>query len=436
MAHAAEIAVTNSRSVLTITPQQRDSGVFALWAIVTFVQFRYDELLLYPLALYYAYAIWRDQTRILPMLGRAWVLMLYPAWCLLSSLWAVDPASALKHGLYVTLTMLICFNVAMSMTQRQVLHALLLATGTIGVVNLLVAVGTGDMRTGIFPQKNAMGKNMVVLWIVGAAVMLDQDSPRLLRLAGGGLAAIAFTMAIQSESATAVLLCLGSGLVLTFGALFLVGDILRLQRLAILCFGLGIAAAAAAVIVPTLQASPVDAVLDYFGKDRTLTGRTVLWDYAEDQIRERPLLGVGADGFWRYHESPLIQKIYEQFHKGPRDHFNFHNSYYEIAVHQGLIGLGIATVAMAWGVVQIVRGTFRIATVPVIYFFAQMLTVLTRTTTEADFLRPFVLFHMTFWIGALSATRLMMAGSGALQARPGGHEPPRFGSIWRAAPNR
>ncbi len=54
-----------------------------------------------------------------------------------------------------------------------------------------------------------------------------------------------------------------------------------------------------------------------------------------------------------------------------------------------------------WAQTIIVRGAFRFATMPFIFFLAQSAAVLARTFTESDFLRHFVLFHMLFWIGAL-----------------------------------
>jgi exopolysaccharide production protein ExoQ len=252
-----------------------------------------------------------------------------------------------------------------------------------------------------------MGKNMVVLWVISVCVLLDRDSPRWVRLAAAGLAAIAAFMAVMSESATAVLLVLATGAVVLAGAVFLLGGVMRLSRIAGLCFSLSALFILGAVLFSSLQSNPIDTVLGHFGKDSSLTGRTVLWDYAEDQIAEHPLVGVGADGFWRYLKSPLVQKIYLEFHKGPGDKFNFHNSYYEIAVHQGLIGLVFAVAALLWALSKIIRGALQLGTLPQIYFFAHALAVLSRTVTEADFLKPFTLFHMVLWIGALSALRVI-----------------------------
>ncbi len=362
-----------------------------------------DELILYPLALYYAWAVWRDQGKIAPILARSWIIMLFPMWCLISPLWAVVPVTAFKKAVYLTLTMAICYQVAATMSPRRILHGILLATGIIGVINIVYAFGTGDLRTGIFVQKNYMGKYMVVLWVIASAVLLDRGSAWWIRVCASGIAVIAVIMTFLSESATAVMLVAVTGLINICGSLFLIGGLLRAGRIAAICFCLSLVAGAGAIVIPSLQKSPVEAVLNHFGKDTTLTGRTVLWDYAEDQIAKEPWLGVGENGFWRYRSSPLVQKLYEEFHKSPGDNFNFHNSYYEIAVHQGLIGLALAVMALIWGAWQVLRGALVLAGVAQIYFLTQTLTVLARTMTEADFLKPFSLFHMILWIGALSA---------------------------------
>ena len=140
---------------LRITAERRDFLTFTLWAMVTFVQFPGDDLLLYPLALYYAYTIWRDQALIAPLLARAWVIMLFPIWCLLSISWAVAPVEALKFALYLGLTMVICFQVAASLTPRQIMHAICLAASIIGVINFIAVFGMGKGELGIFSSKKS-----------------------------------------------------------------------------------------------------------------------------------------------------------------------------------------------------------------------------------------------------------------------------------------
>ncbi len=386
----------------------RDFIAFALWTIVTFVQFQFDELLLYPLALYFLYSTWRNQVQVLALLRRSWILLAFPLWCLISPLWAVEPFTAFKLAIYVVLTMLICYQVAVSLTPRQIMYAVFLATSAIVLINIAKIYMPGGSSNGIFPQKNTMGKNMVVAWVVASAVMLDPGASRKLRWGACLVALIAAFTASISASATAILLVIGTGLINLFGAIMLRGGLLKAGRLAVLCGAFGLALSASSLVLPYTEVDPVDKVLDAFGKDRSLTGRTGLWDYAEQQIESEPWLGVGGGGFWRYSASPLVRRIFEEYYKGPRDAFNFHNSFYEITVHQGLIGLGLVILAALWAIGWIVRGAIEVATMPQIFVFSQALGVLIRTTTEADFLQPFVIFHMLFWIGALSVLRLYL----------------------------
>lgn len=420
MAYHATNSVSRGGSTLRlrITPARRDFWAFTLWVLVTFIQFPGDELILYPLAFYFTYAIWRDQTKVVPLLARGWVPLMFCAWCLISPIWAVEPVNAFKLSLYLILTMMICYHAAAVLTARQVMHAVVFATGIVGVMSLIWGLaGLAPMNTGVFAQKNTMGKSMVMLWIAAFAMSLDGGTAARLRTLAGILAMIAFFLGVASESATAVLLMIGTGGIIMLGQIVLKGGINRPSRLALSFVLLAFGFFALSFILPTLDVSPVDLVLERFGKDSTLTGRTGLWTYAEEQIAKAPVLGVGAGGFWRYNASPLVQMIFEDYHKDPWQTFNFHNTYYEIAVHQGYIGLGLVVIAIVWTQGVIMRGVLRFATMPYIFFFAQSIAVIARTFTESDFLRHFVLFHMLFWIAALIVLKEEMNKRGVSEQR-------------------
>ena len=406
---------------LRIKPLHREFVTVTLWFLVTFVQFQGDQFLLYPLALYFGIRAWQERAAILWLMARSWPVMLFPVWCLLSPIWAVEPGEALKQAVYLTLTMLICYHVVLHLSPRQIMYAVLAATGGIGLLTFVLGLPSGNFAWAVFPHKNRMGVSMLVLWTVSVAVTLDPASQRVLRLIAAGGAVLSAFLIFNSDSATAILLMLGTGCIFLVSTSALLGGFLRPSRIALTCLMLTVAAGAGSVAVSTVKVDPVEAVLDHFGKDRTITGRTVLWQYAVDQIEERPVLGVGAGGFWRYHASPLVQRIHEEFHKGPRDSFNFHNSYYEIWVHQGAIGLGIVLLAVLWAAGWIFRGAVTLGTMPHIYFFCVAATVLVRTYTESDFYRHFIIFHMLFWIGALTAMRAVLSRRGEARqasARP------------------
>lgn len=420
MAYQATNPTTRSGTTLRLrlTPERRDFWAFTLWVLVTFIQFPGDELILYPLALYFTYSIWRDQTKVVPLLARGWVPLMFCAWCLISPIWAVEPVTALKLTLYLILTMMICYHAAAVLTARQVMRAVVFATGIVGILSLIWGLaGLAPMNTGVFEQKNTMGKSMVMLWIAAFAMSLDGGTGPRGRMLAGILAAVAFFLGVASESATAVLLMMGTGGIILLGQIVLKGGINRPSRLALSFVLLAIMFFAMSFILPTLQASPVEMILERFGKDSTLTGRTGLWNHAAEQIAKEPWLGVGHGGFWRYNSSPLVQMIFEDYHKDPWQTFNFHNTYYEIAVHQGYIGLALVVIAIIWTQGLIMRGVLRFATMPYIFFLAQSIAVIARTFTESDFLRHFVLFHMLFWIAALIVLKEEMNSRHAAPAR-------------------
>ncbi|EYD70365.1 hypothetical protein Lokhon_00119 (plasmid) [Limimaricola hongkongensis DSM 17492] len=382
--------------------------LFTLWVGVTFVQFDNDELLLYPLALYYAVMAWQKRDRTVPLALRAWPIMLFPLWCYLTVFWAIMPIEAAKGATYLLLTNVICVYIAATLDARRILYAVFLATGAIGLLNLVLGIATGNMLTAVFVHKNILGSNMVVLWLVSLAVLLDTGSGWRLRLAGAGLAPIALYLVAHSNSATAMLLAIALGAICISGALILRGGLLRASRIALLCATIATASGIASQVVPVYQGDLAGEVLSKFGKDKTLTGRTLLWHYAEEQIEEQPMLGVGMGGFWRYQASPLVRRIYEEFHKGPYAQFQFHNSYYEIAVHQGLVGVGFLLAGIAWVTVWIWRRALVSAAMPQVFFLCIWAATLVRGLTESDFMRPFVLLQMLFWIGALTAIAARM----------------------------
>ncbi len=391
--------------ILRITSRQCDAVAVTLWILVTFIQFRGDELLLYPLALYFTARAWHRRNEMAWILSRSLPIMLLPIWSVISPLWAVEPMIAFKTSVYLMLTMLVCYVVVLTLEPRQILYAVLVATGAVGTLNLFYGLGTGRLVPGLFTHKNMLGTNMVILWTAAVAVGLDRDGIRWMRGLGAGLATLSLFLIVKSGSATALVLTVVTGAGLLVASPMFLGKWMRPRRLAAICIALALVVALAAWVLASPLGDVVGPVLDRLGKDRSLTGRTTLWVYAEDQIREHPIVGVGSGGFWRYSESPLVQKIHAEFYKGPRTTFNFHNSFYEIAVHQGLVGLGMTLVAMLWAFGWTLRGALTLGTMPAIFFLCQSVAVTIRIFAEADFYKPFILFHMLLWIGALASMR-------------------------------
>jgi exopolysaccharide production protein ExoQ len=85
--------------------------------------------------------------------------------------------------------------------------------------------------------------------------------------------------------------------------------------------------------------------LQFFGKDKTLTGRTDLWSTAFHEIETHMLLGRGYQAFWRI-GNPVAEKLWALFGIATRTGFNFHNEYINTAVDLGILGLMINVILL------------------------------------------------------------------------------------------
>ncbi|WP_428929752.1 O-antigen ligase family protein [Marinibacterium sp. SX1] len=384
-----------------VSEELRDHVLVTLWLIVTFKQFRYDELILYPLALYFLYAFLRDFPRLFPIIARSLVLWLYPAWWLLSFSWGADTGHILKSGMQLVLTVMICYCSIIRLGPRQIMLSLLIAAGWFGILSFLASPSGGVAARGVFSSKNSLGTAMVILWIAALCIALDKGFARPIRLIAVAAGLLALRMIQVANSATAVLLALAAlAIACTVRARSLFSGPALLAALFLLFGAITVLAAAISLYVPVFD--PVTQVLGAFGKDATLTGRTVLWQYATDEIVRRPYLGIGPGGFWTPEDGlSTARRIYEEFHKKSYAHFSFHSSFYEIAVHLGLIGLGIVVVTALWCLFRIARAALMTAAMPAVFFLCITMITLARSFTEVGLMAPFAQLSMLMTMGAL-----------------------------------
>lgn len=394
-----------------------------LWFLVTFTVFQRDEYILYPLALYFSYAVWRDRRATVPILAGSWPLLLLPAWAMLSSPLGVVPGEALRTGVQMVLSGLICVLFAAWMSPRRIVLATFFATGICGVLSVVFTSYQDGAMTGVFPHKNMLGAKMLLLWAAALCVAFDPWFRLWLRFTALVLAALAFVLILRSHSATALVLSLAIiTMIGGFGFFAGAGDRTPADRIAT---GL-ITAGVLAIALPVLLSGPdslADLFFDRLGKSRTLTGRTQLWAYAEDVIREHPVTGYGGGGFWRYQENDLVRQIFAAFHKSPNQVFSFHNSFYENTVHFGLIGLGLTVFMLVWALARLAAQLLRRGGMPFIFFLTVAMVELIRAMVESELMRPFVLAHMLIWIGACYLAKHRFGsrhgtGQGPVQRRP------------------
>jgi len=71
--------------------------------------------------------------------------------------------------------------------------------------------------------------------------------------------------------------------------------------------------------------------------DSTLTGRTIIWDFVQNEIARRPFIGWGYQSFWFVPNSPAISDAPGWVKMMP----NAHNGYYDTLLELGYVGLAL-----------------------------------------------------------------------------------------------
>jgi O-antigen ligase len=269
----------------------------------------------------------------LVMMERNMVLMLWAGLACISALWSLAPSMSLYHGAQLLMTILVGFMLCATWPGIRILQFLFLALFATQVLSLvMVAVKPswgiapwGEWK-GAFTHKNELA-SMMALQIITALMLFLHGWRRMLT---GAALALAVVLLVMSQS--------GTGLIALLVGLSLLPLAIAYSRSASLfsmCAGLLLIVGAALITGITLSSIDiVELALDGLGKDLTLTGRTVLWDFGIEAFLERPWLGHGYKGYW---ESPHTTALNLQYVMGQELWF-FHNLFVEVAVAFGVVG--------------------------------------------------------------------------------------------------
>lgn len=397
------MAFRNTSATTIKAPVRRvEQLMVVMWFVVTFTVFKNDELILYPLALYFFYAFFRHRDETFPILIRCWPLLLLPVWAVLTSPYAVVPNFALRASIQMVLTVQVSVLLCVWLRPRTIILTVLAATGICGILSIFITSYHDGAMTGIFAHKNMLGAKMLLLWSSSLCVALDHWMKLWIRVIAFGLSALALALILASHSATALVLAL-IVVFLIGGFSFFAGrgNATPMDRIALGLIIIGTLGISVPSLVAVSPASLFGYLLESLGKSSTLTGRTELWAYAEDVIRLRPWIGHGSAGFWRYEENDLVRQIFAEFHKSPNQVFSFHNSYYEVSVNFGLIGLGLTIFTVLWAFsCQLIQLAVR-GGMPFIFFPTVASVELVRSFVESSLMKPFLMANMLIWIGAI-----------------------------------
>jgi exopolysaccharide production protein ExoQ len=259
----------------------------------------------------------------------------------LSMIWSLKSALSLYYGLQLCFTILMGFLLCKLETRTrliQILFLALLPTQLLSFYIELVAphMAPGFPGGGAFTHKNVLGSFML-LQIINCLCLLAQGWRPLLTGFGFLTAAV---LLVMSGSASSLLI-----------AVFITGGLLPMALLyranvnfARACVGIaGVIGVVAAMLILVSGYDPVKAVLGSVGRDATLTGRTVLWDFGWEAFLDRPWLGHGFRAYWESEKTTvmLLRYVIQQ------DLNIFHNNFVEVAVAFGVWGPALLVMGIA-----------------------------------------------------------------------------------------
>ncbi len=252
-----------------------------------------------------------------------------------STIWSNDPSITVRRSLVLMGTTLFGVYFGSNFDLGEQVRILAKTFGIIVVLSFYFALLMpqyginhdihGGSWTGVFTQKNLLGRAMIV------AVVAFLSAKKIVRWpVRWALFVGAACLLLLSDSRTSQLVLI---------AMLLLAPIYRLIRSkgmtvvipTSLAFGMAI------VAITAIAATNADSLLLVMGRNPTLTGRTEIWKAIWHAITKQILLGYGFDGFWggiRGKSADVILTLgWVAKHS--------HNGFLDIWLDLGVVGLGV-----------------------------------------------------------------------------------------------
>lgn len=370
------------------------------WVFSTGLLFSWSQPLRYMAAAYFLGSLVLFARQTLPTALRAWPTLIIPLFCIVSALWAPSAPDAIRKGMLFALGSVVSIYAASRVSGRNILLVFMAVETIAAVMSVMKPTIIGGAWTGVFGQKNFLAMNMFILYIAALGIMLDKGTNRWFRFWALGIAPIAFFTIVMAKSGTTTILLIGATAAM-LGHAFLWQPAAKVKHLRLLLTLAMVVAALVGMLVlfGFMNFDAEGSLLNALGKDSTLTGRTYLWATAERTMAEHPLLGVGADGFWRS-EYGLANSITRYFDFETYVKFSFHNSYLENGVAFGYPGYWATVFIALWAIWRPGINWLKNQTAINAAFLILAVMVIIRTTTEIDLALEFTATCTLLFIGA------------------------------------
>jgi exopolysaccharide production protein ExoQ len=369
-------------------------GTFAV-AISMFVFAYSSNFGKLPILVYYA--LWLpliavDYRKVCGNVARYYWILPFGVLACLSMFWSQAPGATARTAIQYA-TQIVCALIAARTINIKTLSCGVLIGVTIVIIYSLLKgsyqydpFDGGYSFAGAFSSKNQLG------FFCAIGIYFSFATFFILRLRRAILPIILLAAALSlyglriSHSATAVItlaatlaLMIGLGAVSFFRAatrksMFVAGAVLGLGLLAAF-FTLG----------------GYSALLEAFGKNTTLTGRTYLWSQGLLVATKTPLLGVGYQAFWVQGFADA-ERLWHEYYITARTGFHFHNTYIEVLVETGWVGVILLTLLLLRTEGSLLARLLNDnADSTAHILFGLMTMLLMRSFVEVDVINPYVI---------------------------------------------
>lgn len=264
----------------------------------------------------------------------------------ISSAWSVSPMDSLVYGGMAAGNILVACLLASERSLPEIARMFLRVLAVLVFAGMFAAaVGYEQVsdfdphaRPNFFggdPIRGFFQHNIMAGFFAATGAVLAMTLLRGIRRLGLLSAFIVFVL--WAGSATGFLLTAAAVIIVPLARVLIPRIPLR---------GLLVVALPVGVVVGVLVSQIWVSLLEITGRDPTLTGRTILWEWGYRAIAERPVAGWGFTGYFNSAEGAIPSLYVPEFDN--YDIAHFHNSYIQTAVDLGMLGLMILIVILIY----------------------------------------------------------------------------------------
>jgi exopolysaccharide production protein ExoQ len=289
----------------------------------------------------YSIVVWLiliNAKRVLALSLQMKVITLLALLTIFSAAWSQNPFRSAYNGVFYLIDTLFAFYLVLKFDPEEILSLVMVGGVALSVLNLVMvflfphfalvheARDLGAWQ-GAFGDRTSAAKAMVFL--LSPALVLRRRRHSLSFRNVVYIVAMS-VMIFMTKSATADIVLIVYVIFIAYISIFR-----RFGRRSSLVITTAFLTAAAFVVYVSFPYLPL--MLESVGRNATLTGRTVIWDFVLRSVEKRPLLGYGYYAFWQGltgESASLIVAANWVFGYA-------HNGVLEICLQLGLVGTAV-----------------------------------------------------------------------------------------------